>query len=151
MVTLCGGRKFYVCAGSEPEEPLHAGHIGRRDVRATVETTGALGRLLLHDVAAVGLLADQLAGSGLPEALGGALVGLHLRHDRSSSHGSSRDPVGSRGADAGRPWSGSALRAGRNQSEAGSVTFESCALARVLAPRCGATTIVMLRPSCLAL
>ena len=42
-------------------------------------------------------------------------------------------------------------RAVRHGSEAGSVTLDSCALTRVLAPLWGATTIVMLRPSCLAL
>src|SRR5699024_6340893 len=77
-----GGRKFWDGAGSEPEEPLDAGNVGLGHVRTTVEPAGALAGLLLHGVAAVGLLAHPLAGPGLPATLGGALVGLPLRHDR---------------------------------------------------------------------
>src|SRR5690554_2931323 len=54
--------------------------VARRDVIRLAEVALPLGRHLGEDVAAVGVARLVLAGSGLPEALGRAPMGLDLGH-----------------------------------------------------------------------
>src|SRR5690554_4391472 len=54
--------------------------VARRDVVRLAEVALPLGRHLGEDVAAVGMASLVLAGSGLPEALGRAPMGLDLGH-----------------------------------------------------------------------
>src|SRR5690606_22576931 len=54
--------------------------VARRDVVRLAEVALPLGRHLGEDVAAVGVASLVLAGSGLPEALGRAPMGLDLGH-----------------------------------------------------------------------
>src|SRR5690349_13881832 len=63
---------------SAPEQPVDLLGIalGQGDVEG--ETSGAGGRLVLEEVAAVRLLTHELAGAGDPEPLLGAAVRLHL-------------------------------------------------------------------------
>src|SRR5262249_25650616 len=117
------------------------GVVGRHS-SAAIEPTGALARLVLEQVPTVGFLADDLPGPGAPEPLRRPAVRLGLRHVSSV-------------LDAGQSLV--VLVAGQfgddsASSPAGPAAGPSgCrARARVLAPRCGASTIVMLRPSCLA-
>src|SRR5271165_1612859 len=94
-------------------------------------------RLVLEHVPAIGLLTHDLPGSGAPESFRRPTVGLGLGHMSSVllyqfGDGSvSLFGAGFAGWGVGQPacWA---------------------ARARVFAPRCGANTIVMLRPSCLA-
>src|ERR1700722_8965788 len=51
-----------------------------RHLGAAVEAPGALGRLVLEQVATVGLLAHDLSGAGDPEPFRSAAVGLRLWH-----------------------------------------------------------------------
>ncbi|ALW70817.1 hypothetical protein RC30_08660 [Campylobacter jejuni] len=60
------------------QQTLHALDIGRSDVLGALQATGALGGLALQQVAAVSLLATQLAGTGDLDALCGTLVSLLL-------------------------------------------------------------------------
>ena len=52
--------------------------VSAGDIHGALEAAGALGRLVLQQVAAVCLLAAQLALAGRLEALGSALVSLLL-------------------------------------------------------------------------
>ena len=54
--------------------------VAAGDLGGPREAALPLGRLLLEDVVEAGLAADDLPGPGDLEALGRALVGLHLRH-----------------------------------------------------------------------
>src|SRR5207248_9906818 len=63
-----------------PEQALDALLVAAGDLRGSREAAGALGGLLLEQVGAERLAAGDLARPGHLEALGGAPVGLHLRH-----------------------------------------------------------------------
>src|SRR5882757_9330339 len=65
---------------SAVEHLLHAAGVVGRHRGTAVEATGALARLVLQEVALVGLLAHDLAGSGDAEALRRSAVGLGLGH-----------------------------------------------------------------------
>src|SRR6476646_7729963 len=75
------------CTGSSSavQQLLDAGLVVGRHLGATIEPTGALGRLMLEQVPTVGLLAHDLAGPGQPEPLGSAAMGLRLWHMSSFS------------------------------------------------------------------
>src|SRR6185312_16751765 len=120
-------------SSSAVQQLLDALAVVGRDLGAAVEPPGALRRLVLEQVPTIGLLAHDFSGSGQPEPLGSAAVGLRLGHLSSVLLSQFCDTSGSSGA-------------------ACSLGASACcaALARVFAPRCGASTIVMLRPSCLA-
>src|SRR5579885_491804 len=75
----CGGLR-----ASEAEQLLHAVAVAARELGFGAQVPLPLRRLLLEDVVLEGLAAHDLAAAGHLEALGRALVGLHLRH-RSSS------------------------------------------------------------------
>src|SRR5581483_9379829 len=62
------------------EQPAHLAGVGPGHVGLAPETALPGGRLLLQQVVLEGAAALQLAGPGHLEALGGAPVGLHLRH-----------------------------------------------------------------------
>src|SRR5687768_7819954 len=66
--------------GLEAEELLHLAGVARSELGLLAEVALPLLRLLLEDVVEPGLAAQDLAGARDLEALGGALVGLHLRH-----------------------------------------------------------------------
>src|SRR5262249_24685561 len=104
-----------------------------RHLGAAFEPTCPRAGLPLEHVATVRLLTQDLAGSGAPEPLRSAAVGLRLGHLSSVLLSQFCDTSGSSGA-------------------ACSLGASACcaALARVFSPRCGASTIVMLRPFCLA-
>src|SRR6202041_2254946 len=112
-------------------DPL--GVVGRHD-GPSIQPARPLGRLVLQQVAAAGFLTHDLPGAGATESLRRSAVGLGLGHVSSVLRYQFGDgSVSSFGA---------ACRVGPLAS--------SAARARVFAPRCGASTIVMLRPSCLA-
>src|SRR5579872_3577877 len=76
-------REAAVVGAGEPlpaEQPPHLATVGRRHVGLSGETTGPRARLLLEEVVAVGVTAADAPGARHLEALGGASVGLHLRH-----------------------------------------------------------------------
>src|ERR1035437_2213239 len=61
-------------------DALDRAHVGRVDLAGSAEGALPLGRLLLEDVALVGVPADDLAGAGHAEPLGGAFMSLDLWH-----------------------------------------------------------------------
>src|SRR4051794_15455800 len=67
-------------AGLEAEEALHLLGVGGVHLGAAAQAALASRALLLEDVVEEGLPATDLARPGHLEPLGGALVGLHLRH-----------------------------------------------------------------------
>src|SRR5699024_5446508 len=62
------------------QHAVEAAAVRRRDVVGLAEVALPLRGHLGEDVAAVGVARLVLAGSGLPEALGRAPMGLHLGH-----------------------------------------------------------------------
>src|SRR5215831_9812709 len=71
-------------SSSAVQQLLDALAVVGRHLGATIEPPGALGRLVLEQVPTIGLLAHDLSGSGQPEPLGSAAVGLRLGHGFSS-------------------------------------------------------------------
>ena len=63
------------------EQLLDVLSVSTRDGYFTIEATGALRGLVLHEVVTVRLTTTDLARSRNREALGRAAVCLHLRHD----------------------------------------------------------------------
>src|SRR5207244_10417923 len=68
---------------SEPQQPACLGAVAARQLGLSPEATRPRRRLLLHQVAPVGLATKQPAGTGDLEPLRRAAVRLHLGHLRS--------------------------------------------------------------------
>src|SRR5581483_10499667 len=74
LLRAVGGRLL------QAEQAFDAVTIATDDLGLALQPARALRRLLLEDVVHVRLAADDLARAGELEPLGGAPVGLHLRH-----------------------------------------------------------------------
>jgi hypothetical protein len=87
VARACGDTTFDSSHGSVSsgvgKQAIEAAGIFRTGMVGPAEIALTLGRLLGEDVAAVRVAALVLAGSGLPEALGGSAVGLDLGHWKS--------------------------------------------------------------------
>src|SRR5215218_2164278 len=75
-----GKRDSKMRAASAVQHLLDALGVVGRHLGAALESTGASARLVLKQVTAVGLLAQDLAGGGAAEPFGGTAVGLGLGH-----------------------------------------------------------------------
>src|SRR4051812_10098572 len=158
----------------DAEEALDLLGVAARDLSPAPEPPLAGRRLLLEDVVEEGLAPADLARAGDLEALGGALVGLHLGHRvqvscvvvSTAGAAAPLPPVGvaplpaATGVAAGCCWIGSVVLccgvsslAAWSLSAAASASSRSCSLlafaAACCALRSGASTMIMLRPSTL--
>src|SRR5271156_2601090 len=123
-----------LCCRSAVQQLLDPLGVVGRHRGTSIQSSRPLGRLVLEQVPAAGFLTHDLPGAGAPESLRRATVALGLGHLSSVLLYQFGD------------GSGSLLGAGWGVGPLASWA----ARARVFAPRCGANTIVMLRPSCLA-
>src|SRR6201999_1376661 len=120
-----------LCCRSAVQQLLDPLGVVGRHHGPSVQPSRPLGGLVLHQVAAVGFLAHDLPSPGATESLRRSAVGLGLGHVSSVLLCQFGDGSGSL---LGAGWGGGPLASW-------------AARARVFAPRCGANTIVMLRPS----
>src|SRR5690606_4196187 len=121
--------------------------VARGCLGAAVLAALELGALVLHQVVLAGLAAHQLARTADLEPLLGATVGLHLRH-RASPHRSVAALGSGRGAPAAARCVDGDYSAAASSASRSRPFLRPPPLTSPLG-RCGATTMTMLRPSCL--